>query len=412
MNCPICEKKLTAVVCDCGYDRSRDYENYPTFAPVPRGLESIAVLRDRLNNLVRCAGCGGHTFVLNRKDGNLACSGCGRALTAEELKPLTDALGMRKGTEAQEKQSNPFIVKQDSGNDQVQVEEILDEEQPVELVAIEAGKACSVAVWSDGTITVVGDWYQKPNIVTPNWQSPQKLITTLNNVAAVSAAKQSQSLAILKKDGTVLVTEENGTVGVGTEAWRDITAISKGRKHVVGLKKDGTVVAAGSNAFGQCDVSDWRDIIAISAGPNYTVGLTRNGFVKAVGYNFSGECNVDDWRDIIAISAGATHTVALKADGTVVAVGRSSMGECRVSNWRDIIAVSAGCEHTVGLKNDGTVVTTGSNLNRQCKVTYWRDISAISAGGFHTIGMQKDGTIVTNGETKNGQRDINKLVKK
>ena len=82
MNCPVCEKEMTGPVCDCGYDRSRDFEMYPTFAPVPEGMESVAVLRDRLNNLVRCEGCGGHTFVLNKKTGSLACSGCGRALSA------------------------------------------------------------------------------------------------------------------------------------------------------------------------------------------------------------------------------------------------------------------------------------------------------------------------------------------
>lgn len=127
MNCPVCEKEMHSPVCACGYDMSRDYEKYPTFAPVPKGLVCGKVQRNRRNDLVRCAGCGGQTFVLGRKTGRLACSSCGMILPPEELKPLADALGMKKAREEVKSPQNLLNVLS-----QIQQQRMAEQKPPVQ----------------------------------------------------------------------------------------------------------------------------------------------------------------------------------------------------------------------------------------------------------------------------------------
>ena len=110
MKCPVCEKELASMACACGYDRSRDYGKYPTLGALPAGVESVSALRERRKELVRCGGCGGHTFSLSSRTGALACTGCGRALSEGELKPLTDALGVKKAASEPEKTTSERLA--------------------------------------------------------------------------------------------------------------------------------------------------------------------------------------------------------------------------------------------------------------------------------------------------------------
>ena len=389
MNCPICGKKLTAMVCDCGYDRSRDYEKYPTFAPVLRGVESIAVLRDRLDNLVRC----------------------GRGQVAEELK----------------KAAQPTIV------------------------SIETGKMCTMILWSNGAVTAVGDWFITPTWGKQNWKDPENLIGELKDVKSVVLPKSSYGMVALKKDGTVLAVNSDGSILRETGCWRNIVAVSVCGDYadtVVGLKKDGTVVVAGDRWYStKFDVSNWRDIVAISVCENHIVGLKKDGTVVATGEKkcdvshwrditavamgdcvvglkkdgtvvvasehwYSTKFDVSNWRDIVAISVCKNHIVGLKKDGTVVATGDKSSGKCDVSHWRDVNAIFTGESLTVGLKKNGTVMVAGSNVNGRRRASKWDNIVAVSVGFYHIVGMKKDGTLVAVGDNSKGQCDVHKLMKK
>lgn len=210
----------------------------------------------------------------------------------------------------------------------------------------------------------------------------------------------------LKRDNTVISTKFFKKYDSDTEpchnqcevsGWKDIIAISSFWDHTVGLKSDGSVVAVGDNEDGQCEVSEWRDIVAVDTGCSHTIGLKTDGTVVAIGHNRDNRCEVSGWKEIVAISSGCSHSVGLKADGTVVAAGGNYEGECEVSEWTDIVAISAGFGYTVGLKADGTVVAVGDNTDEQCEVTEWTDIVAICAGTGHTLGVKSDGTIVEAG---------------
>ncbi len=62
--CPICGTEYDELLCpECGYDLSRDYEQFPTFLPLPRGIGSIATRRADYEASQRrdeCPCCGRH----------------------------------------------------------------------------------------------------------------------------------------------------------------------------------------------------------------------------------------------------------------------------------------------------------------------------------------------------------------
>lgn len=249
--------------------------------------------------------------------------------------------------------------------------------------------------------------------------------------------------AILYSDGTVTTIGNDTYAQRSTSGWRDIIQISTFSNHTLGLKKDGTVVAAGSNYQGQCDVSTWKDIICVAAGTQHSVGLKLDGTVVAVGANGSGQCNVEDWCGIKYIAANATSTFALTEDGKILTCG--SFQNRNLDNWQDIVSFSVSANHIVGVHSNGTVSAVGANDRgqrdglegkqdvSQVAVGYgytaglktngkvwvngcdehnehaamqWTDIVAIGTGTEHILGIKKDGTLVAKGTNDDGQCDV------
>lgn len=69
--CPICGEQLGSPVCGCGYDRSRDYAAYPTFAPLPPDTPTFEALYNddpERTALVRCPDCGRETLFYEYQD--------------------------------------------------------------------------------------------------------------------------------------------------------------------------------------------------------------------------------------------------------------------------------------------------------------------------------------------------------
>lgn len=49
MKCPVCDQENSTMLCSqCGFDASRDYEQYPTFGPIKKALSVSAMRRDLL----------------------------------------------------------------------------------------------------------------------------------------------------------------------------------------------------------------------------------------------------------------------------------------------------------------------------------------------------------------------------
>lgn len=372
MKCPVCDGAMDASVCGCGYDISRDYRKYPTLGSLPEGLESVSALRERREDDVRCAGCGAQRFRLSRSRGMLLCDRCGRALTAEELKPLTEELGLAQT----KKRKKPAPKK---------------EKDPKRIVSVALGSDHTVVLLADGTVKATGG-NLKGQCEVDGWR----------DIAAISAG-YNRTIGV-KKDGTVVVAGAKG--GGMTEAakWTDMAAVAVWTNHVVGLKKDGTVINAGN---GRCSVYGWGGLTAIAAGHQFTVGLRTNGTVVTSGTGAGAKLPWLGWKNIRAISAGRVFTVGLKKDGSVVAMGNCS---APVGHWRNITAISAGTHHVVGLKHDGTAVAAGDDPDGRCKVDGWKNLAAVYAGGAHTVGLRKDGTLVAAGCNSRGQCDVEKLM--
>ena len=78
-SCPICATPLTASVCSaCGYDPSRDYKRFPTYAPIPATKTEF----------LHCIRCGGIQFGLRSGDEQPVCLSCGLPRPAVEMPPV------------------------------------------------------------------------------------------------------------------------------------------------------------------------------------------------------------------------------------------------------------------------------------------------------------------------------------
>lgn len=84
--CPVCNAALTISICPvCGYDRSRDYAQFPTFGPL-RG--SVRAISRTASPPMLCPGCGGAHFLLHR-DATFTCASCGKKLELPQIRALT-----------------------------------------------------------------------------------------------------------------------------------------------------------------------------------------------------------------------------------------------------------------------------------------------------------------------------------
>lgn len=411
MKCPVCDENMESMVCTCGYDASRDYEKYPTFGMLSASVESVAVLRDRRHNLVRCAGCGYHGFTLNKTEGKLACMVCGRSLTEVELKPLTDRLGMKKA-EQKKKVTQKEILKAvlDPENvakyakpleeiTEAELEEAVEllaepmAEDPNRIVAIAAGESHTVALYADGTVNTIG----MNSSLTRSWR----------DIIAISAGRNRTTA--LKKDGTVMLAGCSIHEKAESEKWTDIIAIANGTLHTVGLKRDGTVVTVGDNRWGKCDVSSWRDIKAIAAGHNYTLGLDKFGRIIVAGRAPEEYLSWGRWKNVKAIAGGYKHCAALTNEGVAVIAGNGGVQETLGGNN---VELGAGMKFTVVRKANGTAAASGENYVGQSNVRNWTDLVMIAVGSCHTVGLKKDGTLVATGDNSEGQCDVHKLMRK
>ncbi len=262
------------------------------------------------------------------------------------------------------------------------------------IVAIEAGDYCNLALHADGTVTMFGgefpaEWYEAAASQT--------------EVVAIAAGLQ-HALA-LHADGTVTAWGDNtyGQCDVPPEA-ANAVAIAAGREFSMALRSDGTVVAWGRNDSKQCDVpAGLTDFIAIAAGYCHGLAVRANGTVVAWGGNPNGDTPYgvpDGLTDVVAVAAGDLHSLALKADGTVVAWGDEDYGLPNVpEGLADAVAIAAGENHSLALRADGTVVAWGGEgYNMPGVPEELSDVMAIAGGSWHNLALVR-GTALEDDDT-------------
>ena len=149
-----------------------------------------------------------------------------------------------------------------------------------------------------------------------NYECHPTLSTLPGETAAVSAhIRRRESLILCRRCGSELFRMSKDGVlrcGVcGTDAKtgfaptrsaslkrpsfapRCDTPLAAGPDHALGLLRNGTVVAAGTTGVGECAVWDWKNILAITAGRKYTIGLRKDGSVLMTGRKFP---DVKSWQ--------------------------------------------------------------------------------------------------------------------
>ena len=424
MKCPVCESNMSALLCSCGYDASRDYTKYPTFGPVGKALSPSALRARRApKDALRCEKCSGTAFTIRVPDGSRVCQSCG--WSPDPKAHIECACGGRY-----------FLVR---ASDDALICPLCGKVIPPKdrkLLSPEVPKV-SVSVKEQ----------KPPEISTPTFEHLLRKAKGDTPAVTAIAAGACHTVA-LYADGRVRAVGDGTKTQCHVHRWENITAIAVGNFHTVGLKRDGTVVATGSNSSGQCNVHKWTGIVAIAAGAAFTLGLTQNGTLVIAGENYGyydalkmrglkaisagpahitglringivvSSCPVTavqnklaQWRDITALSSGAGHIVGLRSTAIPLAAGENKYGQCFV-DWTGIKAIAAGHNHTVGLRKNGSVIAAGDNRQGQCNVSGWSDITAIAAGQYHTVGLKKDGTLVSTGDNKHGQCDVEALCGK
>ena len=81
-NCPVCNISLSEQICpSCGYDASRDYARFPTFAPLAPGTPAPS-----RQAVLRCRQCGSTRFSLRLQDRVHICADCGATLDESAIR--------------------------------------------------------------------------------------------------------------------------------------------------------------------------------------------------------------------------------------------------------------------------------------------------------------------------------------
>ena len=176
------------------------------------------------------------------------------------------------------------------------------------VVQIAAGLRHVVAVTESGTLLYAGS-------------NASEQLEGLGSVGdAVMAAAGDGFTAILKKDGSVVVTG-NVTWGEETGDWTNVVKIAAGSRHLLALTDDGRVLAAGDNGYGQCGTARLGDIADIAAGDSHSAFLRVDGTVLYAGVgadavNGIGNLIYSDYRVVTGIEL-VTDSVTLAAGDSV-----------------------------------------------------------------------------------------------
>ena len=274
------------------------------------------------------------------------------------------------------------------------------------------------AVRKDGTVAAATIKRGEEN----NWSKQNRLlkekIERWTNVKKIVALGYGDEIAVIKKDGSVIVEIFNEEERKRTEeyynaeyydankecsSWSDIDDIVSNRVGTFGLKKDGTVIATAEtirlfeeNYRRKFTFDGWKDIAEIQTSTNMNgdyvlFGLSKDGTLYYNGSSmFAG-----DWNGIVDISAidckGYIYFV-LRKNGTVD-IGGINCGAWieDVYRWKDIVQIRAGESGVAGIKRDGTVVVAGYGYPEELK---WDKIQTIYFDADNNLyGLCKDGTI-------------------
>lgn len=287
----------------------------------------------------------------------------------------------------------------------------------INISAIAAGSAHSIARRTDGTVCTWG--------LNANGQLGDNSTTTRRNPYLIPSGSLSGVIAIaagdafslaLKNDNSVRAWGLNisGQLGDGTTTQRIVpvavsslagaTAISAGDTHALALKADGTAFSWGLNSSAQLGIGNTTNglapvqipgvatALALAGGTSHTHLLLSDGRLLSFGDNTNGQLGdglvtptrltlvqPTAWTDVSALATGASHSLAVRSsgNGTVWSWGLNNNGQLgdnsttlrrlpvQVPGLANITQVAAGASHSLALTSNGTLRTWGLNTSGQ-----------------------------------------------
>ena len=194
-----------------------------------------------------------------------------------------------------------------------------------------------------------------------------------DNNYAIDVAAGYQFTAILKNDGTVWMSGNNG----------------------YGQLADGTTTS--SNTFKKANISD---VIAISAGSSTMHALKKDGTVWSWGLNSYGEygnnatsslanyvpCKMSKIPNIMQLASGESHIAMIAADGSVWAVGRNGEGQLGLGNTTDIYVPTQMVSKT------GSGILTGV---KEISCNIYSTSLITDSGDVYAVGQNNYGQLAT-----------------
>lgn len=86
--CPVCKEQhindCDQLCQNCGFDKSRDFEHYPTLTLLTEKLYAVSaqskIQEERQNDLLHCPQCKGQLFLFHRKESTFRCANCGAVI--------------------------------------------------------------------------------------------------------------------------------------------------------------------------------------------------------------------------------------------------------------------------------------------------------------------------------------------
>ena len=174
-----------------------------------------------------------------------------------------------------------------------------------DVVSVAAGYHVTYARHADGSVSATG---LNARLVD-GWTGVVQIAAGLRHVVAVT------------ESGTLLYAGSNASgqlEGLGSVG--DAVMAAAGDGFTAILKKDGSVVVTGNVTWGE-ETGDWTNVVKIAAGSRHLLALTDDGRVLAAGDNGYGQCGTARLGDIADIAAGDSHSAFLRVDGTVLYAG-------------------------------------------------------------------------------------------
>lgn len=123
--CPVCGKEIENTVCSsCGFDKSCDFEHYPTLSKVSIQALGISNLKKTYENkqkkYISCKNCGGKSFYIDQETHECICTQCSKPL---EIKHQDTDLFKKQ------RENNKCIINEQKLNNENKIHRFLNEQE-------------------------------------------------------------------------------------------------------------------------------------------------------------------------------------------------------------------------------------------------------------------------------------------